>query len=180
MKTITRNRPLAALAIGGVFAAGGLPCTAAAQTTSIKAEYLMTLYGTLKQQTVNTGLRVIEVSSGWVEGPFIKGKLLAPSGDWYRNLPSGVGRVDVRLVIQTDDNQMIYASYNGVQQCSKEATEKLLNNDLVRGDECYFITAPTFETSSEKYSWLNAVQTVGKMVELKRGDHVKYDIFIIK
>jgi hypothetical protein len=60
-------------------------------------------------QTVNTGLRVIEVSSGWVEGPRVKGKLLAPSGDWYRNLLSGVGRVDVRLVIQTDDGQISYA-----------------------------------------------------------------------
>jgi hypothetical protein len=91
-----------------------------------------------------------------------------------------VGRVDVRLVIQTDDNQIIYASYNGVQQCSRVGTEKLLNNELVKNDECYLITAPTFETSSEKYSWLNAIQTVGKMIELQRGDHIKYDIFVIR
>ncbi len=86
----------------------------------------------------------------------------------------------MRLVVQTDDNQIIYVSYNGIQQCSKEATDRLVNNELVKGDDCYFIIAPTFETSSDKYSWLNAVQTVGKMVELKRGDHIKYDIFIIK
>jgi hypothetical protein len=180
MRTIAGNRSLAVFAIGSILASVAFPADAVAQTTSIKAEYLMTLYGTLKQQAINTGLRIIEVPSGWVEGPRIKGKLLPPSGDWYRNLPSGVGRVDVRLVIQTDDNQIIYASYNGIQQCSKEATERLVNNELVKGDECYFITAPTFETGSEKYSWLNAVQTIGKMIELKRGDHIKYDIFIIK
>ena|ERR1700693_148874 len=180
MRTIACNRLLAALAIGGILISTPFPGEAAAQTTSVKAEYLMTLYGTLKQQTVDAGLRVIEVSSGWVEGPRIKGRLLALSGDWYRNLPSGVGRVDVRLVIQTDDNQIIYASYNGVQQCSRVGTEKLANNELVKSDECYFITAPTFETSSEKYSWLNAVQTVGKMVELQRGDHIEYDIFVIR
>jgi hypothetical protein len=180
MGTITGNLSVTVFAVGSIFASVAFPGGAIAQTTSVKAEYLMTLYGTLKQQAVDAGLRVIEVPSGWVEGPRIKGKLLPPSGDWYRNLPSDVGRVDVRLIIQTDDNQIIYASYNGVQQCSKEATEKLVNNELVKGDECYFITAPTFETSSEKYSWLNAVQTVGKMVELKRGDHIKYDIFIIK
>jgi hypothetical protein len=180
MKTIAYARLFAAVALGSTIASAAFPQDTVAQSTSIKAEYLMTLYGDLKQQTVNRGLRVIEFPGGWVDGPRIKGKLLAPSGDWYRNLPSGVGRVDVRLVIQTDDNQIIYATYNGVQQCSKEATVKLLNNELVKGDDCYFITAPTFETSSEKYGWLNAVQTVGKMVELQRGNHIKYDIFIIR
>jgi hypothetical protein len=51
---------------------------------------------------------------------------------------------------------------------------------LLKADDCYFIVAPTFETSSERYSWLNATQTIGKMVELKRGSHIKYDIFLIK
>jgi hypothetical protein len=69
MRTIACNRLLAALAIGGILMSTAFPGEAAAQTTSVKAEYLMTLYGTLKQQTVDAGLRVIEVSSGWVEGP---------------------------------------------------------------------------------------------------------------
>jgi hypothetical protein len=77
-------------------------CGRLPQSTSVKAEYLMSLYGTLKQQAINTGLRVSEVSSSWVEGPRIKGKLSVPGGDWCRTLPSDVGRVDVRLVIQTD------------------------------------------------------------------------------
>ena len=42
------------------------------------------------------------------------------------------------------------------------------------------ITAPTFETKLERYGWLNGVQAVGKMVEIKRGDHLIYDIFIIR
>lgn len=44
----------------------------------------------------------------------------------------------------------------------------------------YFITSPTFETKSEKYGWLNGVQAVGKALELKRGDHVTYEIFAVK
>jgi hypothetical protein len=47
----------------------------------------------------------------------------------------------------------------------------------------YFITTPQFQTSAEKYNWMNQVQGVGKMVELKRAKndaYVKYDIFIAR
>jgi hypothetical protein len=37
------------------------------------------------------------------------------------------------------------------------------------------------ETSAGAYLWLNQVQCVGKMVEVKTGDNsfVKYDIFVV-
>jgi len=50
---------------------------------------------------------------------------------------------------------------------------------LKTGD-CYFITAPTFETKSEKYGWINAIQAVGKMTSLKGGDHIDLDVFAVK
>jgi hypothetical protein len=53
---------------------------------------------------------------------------------------------------------------------------------LLHTADCYFVTAPTFETKSENYGWLNGVQAVGKMLELKGGEgaHVMYDIFVIR
>lgn len=53
---------------------------------------------------------------------------------------------------------------------------------LTDKDILYFVTAPTFQTSSEKYAWLNGVQAVGKMVELKAGagGYVKYDVFVVR
>ena len=173
-------RLLTTTVIGGFFLVSVPPGNALAQTTSVKAEYLMTLYGDIKQQTGNNGVRIVNVLDGWVDGPRIKGKVLPPSGDWLRTLASGVTRLDVRLVLQTDDNQVVYVSYNGIQQCPKENVDKLVNGELLKADDCYFITAPTFETSSERYNWLNSVQAVGKMVEVQRGSHVRYDIFMIK
>jgi hypothetical protein len=32
----------------------------------------------------------------------------------------------------------------------------------------------------KKYGWLNGLQTVGKMISLKGGDHIRYDIFTVK
>jgi hypothetical protein len=82
--------------------------------------------------------------------------------------------------MQTDDDQTIFVSYNGINQCSKDARDRFLRGEVLHTDDCYFITAPTFETKSERYRWLNGVQAVGKMLEIKRGDHLMYDIFIIR
>ena len=60
--------------------------------------------------------------------------------------------------------------------------DKGKKGEVLKADECYFVTAPTFQTKSEKYAWLNAIQAIGKMVEQKRGEgsFVKYDIFAVK
>lgn len=42
------------------------------------------------------------------------------------------------------------------------------------------IIAPTMRTSAKKYAWLNSVQCVGKVVEVKKDSHVKYDIFVVR
>jgi hypothetical protein len=81
---------------------------------------------------------------------------------------------------QTDDNELIYFSYNGVIQCSEEQSDRLNAGEELKTGDCHFITAPTFETKSEKYGWINCVQAVGKMVSLKGGDHITYDIFAVK
>jgi Protein of unknown function (DUF3237) len=141
----------------------------------VQSEYLMTLYVPLEPHIVDDSLRAVNHPGGWVEGPRIKGKIVPPSGDWLKTTASGIYRLDVRLTVQTDDGAILYVSYNGVSQCDPKS-------QLLKVGDCYFITAPTFETQSERYLWLNGVQAVGKMIELKRGDdaHLMYDIFVIK
>ena len=60
-----------------------------------------------------------------------------------------------------------------ILSCEKRLTNK---------DIPYFLAAPTFQTSSEKYNWLNEIQTINKMVEIQFGDKgfVKYDVFVVK
>jgi len=160
------------------------PVSAGGPETSIQTEYLMTLHAPLDPpQAIDQGLLIYNVQpGGWVEGTRIKGKLLAPAADWLRVMPSGVFRLDVRGTIQTDDGALIYVSYGGAIQCNKEQADRLNAGQQLKADDCYFITAPTFQTKSDKYAWLNAVQTVGKMVSVKvgEGSHVRYDIFAVK
>ena len=168
---------IAALASAGAASAAGPEAT-------IQTEYLMTLHAPLDPpQAIDQGLLIFNVQQGgWFEGARLKGKLLAPGADWLRVMPSGVMRLDVRATIQTDDGELIYVSYGGAIQCSKEQADRLNSGQQLKAGDCYFVTAPTFQTRSEKYGWLNGLQAVGKMISLKVGEggHVRYDIFAVK
>jgi len=160
------------------------PVIAQGETTQITTEYLMTVYVPLDPpQQIDNTLFVYNVrDGGWVKGPKISGTLLAPAADWLRVMPGGSWRLDVRGTLKTDDGALIYVSYNGIISFSKESFDRLMKGEVVTAKDCYFITAPTMQTSAEKYSWLNHVQCIGKMVELKGGENsfLKYDIYIVR
>jgi hypothetical protein len=154
-----------------------------AQTTEITTEYLMTLYAPLDPpQRIDNTLLIYNVREGWVKGPKISGKLIAPGGDWLRAMPGGSFRLDVRGTIKTDDDALVYIAYNGVISMSKETFDRLMKGETLTSKDLYFISAPTMQTSSEKYAWLNHVQCVGKIIEVKMVENrfVKYDIFIVR
>jgi hypothetical protein len=164
-----------------VVSALSLSTTAAAQTTTVSTQYLMTLYAPLGPgQEIDSSLEVNEVRpGGWVIGPQIKGTLLAPAGDWSRALPSGVSRLDVRATIQTDDGALIYISYSGIYKDSEETEARATKGEVLTSKDMYFVIAPTMQTSAKKYDWLNGVQCIGKMVSYKNDSYVKYDIFVV-
>ena len=159
------------------------PVFAGGPTTSINPEYLATMNLPLDTpQPITDSLSVYPLKGGAIEGPRIIGKILAPAADWGRMMSSGVFRIDVRATIQTDDSAMIYLSYEGNINCSKEKWDQFAKGEQLKEGDCYFITAPRFETKAEKYKWLNEVQAVGKMVSVKGGNdgYVRYDLFVIR
>jgi hypothetical protein len=177
-----------AMSRGGLFVILSLLAAASsiagAQTTEITTEYLMTLYAPLDPpQRIDNTLFIYNVrEGGWVKGPKISGKLLAPGGDWLRAMPGGSRRLDVRATFKTDDGALVYIAYNGVISQSKESFDRLMNGETLTSKDLYFVTAPTMQTSSDKYAWLNHVQCIGKIAEIKVGENafVKYDIFIVR
>lgn len=177
--------------VGGIWALGvglslGVTGEAGAQTTEVKAEYLMTYVAPLDAPLpVDSSLMIVNVkpTGGWAKGPRISGSFLSPGGDWLRVMPSGALRLDVRAALKTDDGALIYITYNGIIQHSPESAERMNKGEvLTNKDIPYFVTAPTFQTSSPKYAWLNGVQAINKLVEIKLGEggYVKYDTFIIR
>ncbi len=153
-------------------------------STGIVTEYLMTLHAPLAPpQLAGEDLRIFgALPGGWVEGPRIKGEIVPPTGDWLRNLPNGSSKLDVRLSIRADDGSFIYVTYTGRIVMSDVASEAYRNGRTIGPDDVYFITAPTFETASKSYAWLNDVVAIGKIISAKRGEgaHVTYDVFAVK
>jgi hypothetical protein len=153
-------------------------------TTSVSTEYLMTLYAPVDPpKAVDSTLVIYNVRpGGWVAGPKIRGKLSSPTADWLRMLPSGVSRFDARGAIDTDDGELIYFSFGGVVHFEEQATHRLCKGEVLKADDGYSITTPTFQTGSQKYFWLNRIQAIGKLIEVKAGEdgYVAYDIFIIR
>ena len=163
----------------------GLVEGTASPSTALETEYLMTLYVPLERPlSAADNLKVWNIRSegSWLSGPGINAKIVNPSGDWARVMPSGHIRVDVRLTLESDDGHIISMLYNGVVHMKADAMQRVMRGETINDKEAYFIVAPTFETRSEKYSWLNGVQAIGKMVSFQRSgeSHVKYDIFRVK
>lgn len=158
-----------------------LPHAASAEPTVPHLEFLMTLEAPVDPpMPIGTG-RVVNVPAGGeVAGPRIRGRIVPPSGDWLRAMPDGSMRVDVRLMIETDDHEFVFAEYGGVMALGKEAAERLGKGERLAASDAYFITTPRFTTASPKYAWLNRIQAVGKMVWVQRGHAVKYEIFEVK
>ena len=93
------------------------------------------------------GNRVIAgIREGRWEGERLSGTIVGPGADWAMPGPGGAMLLDVRQVIETDDGAVVYVTYHG-------------RADRNRGT---YTIAPTFETSDERYLWLNLIQAVGK------------------
>jgi hypothetical protein len=115
------------------------------------------------------GDRVIAyLAGGSFEGPKLKGDVLPGGGDWFIIRPDGVGTLDVRLLLKTDDGELIYMTYRGVARMPKE-----------RGEPLRPRTGPTFCVAMKsKYAWLNEVQAVGEGETFEGG--IKYRISAVR
>lgn len=98
------------------------------------------------------GARTIaEVSGGSMSGDRVNGTVKGnAAADWMLTSKDGIATLDVRVVVETDDGALIYITYEGRADWSEGPGTKPI------------YMAPKFETSDERYTWLNSVQAVGK------------------
>jgi hypothetical protein len=107
---------------------------------------------------------IVDLSGGRVSGPRFSGRVLPSGGDWLLVGTDGCGRVDVRASIELDDGALVYATYGGRLKVPPHLAATAFNRDTAESvdpSRYYFRTAPTFETASQTYAWLNHVQAIG-------------------
>ena len=104
--------------------------------------------------------RMFHFDGGSFDGPKLKGKVLPGGGGWSLIRRDDVMEVDVRLILETNDNHQIYAAWKGLRHGPKEVMDRLYQGEIVDPGAYYFRTTPYFETSSEKYSWMNRICSI--------------------
>ncbi len=110
------------------------------------------------------GLRVIyEVLEATIHGDRIQGTMKGrASADWVA-VTGSVATLDVRATFETHDSALILVQYRG--------------RTNVGGGGPIFV-APLFETGDPRYSWLNAIQAIGKGT--LEGTHLHYEWFEVR
>ncbi len=120
---------------------------------------------------------IIPVTGGTFAGPRMRGRILPGGGEWGLTRPDGVGRLDVRMTLETDDKALIYLSYNGVFSGSAEVMGRAMAG-AADPAEYYLRTTPNFETGADAYRWLNSIVAVG-YGEMLPGFRIRYRVYQI-
>ena len=137
--------------------------------TSFPVEHLFTITAHTDQAAMlanaPTGTRVIvPVTGGTFEGPKVKGSVVGGlGGDWAAMQPSGAIRLDVRLLLRTGDGADIVMIYQGRGKQGADGLE--------------LVTAPTFETGDDRYTWINDVQGIATGALVDGG--VRYEVYTL-
>lgn len=147
----------------------------------LHSEYLFTIRVTVDLLhdvgTTPFGTRHIDMlGDGGFEGPKLKGKVLGGM-DQKIFRSDGAMNPNVRLMLETDDGALIYMYYTGLRYGSAEVMQRIADGEEVDPSEYYLRNTPYFETSAEKYDWLNRIVSVG--VGRRMPDHAAYDVFQI-
>ena len=92
----------------------------------------------------------------------------------------GLGELDVRVTLKTDDGEYIYMYYTGVANIPKEMLANTPAGQLPRGKMDSLRTAVRFETASKKHDRLNRVQAIGIGQADTVAGTVTYDVYALK
>jgi hypothetical protein len=121
--------------------------------------------------------QIVPVTGGSFEGPHLKGTVLAGGGDWLLVRPDGVGELDVRATLQTDDGALVYVTYRGYLSRIMELIPRWAAGEEIPREEYYFAVTPYFETGAPQYAWLQQTIAIG-IGQLVRGA-VAYDVYAV-
>ena len=105
---------------------------------------------------------VFALKAGKVWGPKVTGKVLPVGGEFQLTDPGGNYHIDVRMVIETDDEASIFMHYTGVSAMDNNASAILQERGFTEFGDHYFVTQPRFECGHEKYKWLNTMVCVAE------------------
>jgi hypothetical protein len=122
--------------------------------------------------------RVVPITGGRFEGPRLHGRILNNGADWQLVLGDGLAQIDTRYALETDDGALIYIQTRGVRHGSSEVLAEVAKGVPVDPNRYYFRVYIQYETSSDRYRWLNRTLAIGSGMRL--GNAVIYDAYVVR
>lgn len=125
--------------------------------------------------TPNGFRRVGAIEGGSFQGERLSGEVLAGGNDWQSVSADHCTRLGVRLVLETNNGALIVMTYQALRHGPPDVMERLNRGEHVDPAIYYFRMNALFETSAEKYDWLNRIIAIGTGDRLPDGP--VYNIF---
>jgi hypothetical protein len=88
-----------------------------------------------------------------------RAKVRQIGGDWMTIRRDGIGLMDVRATVETEDGALLYASYQGYCDFGSDGYQRFL--DRRWPEIAPTRTAPRIRTAHPHYTWFNRLQCVG-------------------
>jgi hypothetical protein len=119
--------------------------------------------------------RIAPILGGEFSGARLRGVVLPGGADWVINRPDGAMAIDVRIALRTDDEALIYLTYQGLFKAGAEAMARFNRGERLAEDEYRLRTIARFETGAPPYDWLNDLLAIGVGTQTSQGP--VYQIF---
>jgi Protein of unknown function (DUF3237) len=141
---------------------------------SINTRYLFTLRLDVKPMALigdtPAGFKRVGVIPGGVfEGERLNGIVLDGGSDWQTVGSDGTVYLDVKLMLQTDDGELVTMTYKGLRAGERDVLQRVDRGEAVDPTTYYFRTTVMFEAAAAKYRWLNHLLAIGNGIRTPKG-----------
>jgi len=121
--------------------------------------------------------RVANVTGGKFVGSRMKGRVLPGGSAWSAVRSDGIVNLEVRIVLETDENELVYLTYQGRRGGPPDIVARFTRGEPIPDGADYFRVLMMFETAAPPLLWLNDIVAVG--VGRRPPTGPSYDVFEI-
>ena len=115
------------------------------------------------------------ITGGTIEGPRIRGTVLPVGADWLTVRRDGIGILDVRATLETEEGALIYTAYSGILELGEDGYSAFLEGKL--SGKFTLRAAPRFNSAHPDYLWVNRLQCVNIGEADLENAQVSYDVY---
>jgi len=105
--------------------------------------------------------RIGIVEGGTFVGERLSGEVTEGGSDWMTVRSDSATVLDVRLVLRTQEGDLIGMTYRGLRHGPPDVMARINAGEPVDPGSYYFRISPVFETASDRYGWINRLVAVG-------------------